>query len=88
MSMGETPLLVCSVVKGGTGGRKEREEGERWRKRFPSPPFCPYGRVSPNEVIKARELTLPLTCYRTQNSRPCTSPEKHTRAGPGCRGCR
>ena len=39
-------------------------------------------------VMRVGELALPLTCYSTQESGPCTSPGHHSRAGPGCGGCR
>lgn len=41
-------------------------------------------RVGPNGVIKARELSLPLNCYSTWESWPCTSPEQQNGAGHGC----
>lgn len=34
------------------------------------------------------ELYLPLACYSTWESRLCTSPRWHSRAGPGCGGYR
>lgn len=62
--------------------------------RFPHQPlsFVIYGwkaGVRANlGVIRAREMSLPLTCCSTEKSRPYTSPGQHSKTGPGYGGYR
>lgn len=55
---------------------------------YPCPlPLMAAERAGP-EVMRAAELSLPLTWDSTQESRLCTLPGQHSRVGPGCEGCR
>ena len=60
------------------------DKGEMFSSPLTHHPLLPVAGEGPGPgVTRTGELTLPLTSCSTQESRPCTSPGEHSRAGSG-----